>query len=112
MICSRAYTTLAWFLGKPNPSPLTVCSVVAACQSNAVQLRRGDAKTLVASGLARHDPDRDLFPGRCNLPSEWTDTSAATVRDGTIVQARRPGSVSACRGVLWRVSDLQQHFAS
>ena len=69
MVCGRLYTTLGWFLGKANPSPRTVRSVIASCKANAVQLRNGDAKTLVAHGMARLAPDSDLSPDRCNFPS-------------------------------------------
>lgn len=111
LVCNHAYTTLGWYLGKVNPSPRTVKSVMASCEANAIQLRHGDAKTLAACGLACIAPDRNLFPGRCNFPSDWADTCVVSVRDGDHVQARRPGNVRVCRGVLWRVSDLQKHFA-
>ena len=39
------------------------------------------------------------------------ETSASSVRSGDVLEARRPGRVRVCRGVLWRVSDLQMHVA-
>ena len=107
-MCDHEYTSLQWFLGC-KPAPRQVALVVAKCKANALELRNGDTKTLESSGFARTPPElKELLVGRHYLPSAWCDTGCKAVKDGSAVQLRRPGDVSQSRGVLWRVSDLQQ----
>jgi predicted GIY-YIG superfamily endonuclease len=111
-VCGREYTSLAWFLGRGNPFPRDCHRAAATCGRNALELLNGDAKTLLARGFARGRPaqGKELLPGRRNLPGAWVDTACLAVRGGGAVQLRRPGSVRGSRGVLWRVSDLQEAF--
>lgn len=111
-VCGHEYTSLAWFLGRGNPFPRDCRRAAAACGRNALELQSGDAKTLLAQGFAKARPaqGRELLPGRRNLPGSWVDTACLAVRGGAAVQLRRPGSVRGSRGVLWRVSDLQEAF--
>jgi predicted GIY-YIG superfamily endonuclease len=111
-VCGHEYTSLAWFLGRCNPFPRDCHRAAATCGRHALELQNGDAKTLLAQGFARGRPaqGRELLPGRRNMPGAWVDTACLAVRGGGAVQLRRPGSVRGSRGVLWRVSDLQEAF--
>lgn len=120
-ICGHCYTTLAWFLDVAEPSKSQRAAAKKNCAHRAVQLQHGDAKTLLVQDFARHTGGRELLPGRRNLPSDWVASSCYAVRasrygtneDTQSIEIRkaRPDGTSSCRGVLFRVQDLQAAFA-
>ena len=120
-ICGHAYTTLSWFLDVAEPSKSQRATAKKDCVQRAVQLQHGDSKTLLAQDYARHTGGRELLPGRTNLPSDWIASSCFAVRStrsGTTdesqaieIRKARPDGTSSCRGLLFRVDDLQAAFA-
>jgi len=120
LICGIEFTSLQWFLGR-RPAPRQVEKAIHACGAHAVELQNGDMKTLQAGGFV--NASKDLLPRcascrdvpqlpRCascrDVPQRFTDTACKAVRMDERVQVRRRGKVTASRGVLWRISDLQR----
>ena len=105
LVCGINYTTLAWYLGKPNPTPKEVALAKGSCSESRLEIASGDTKTLQARGYVGHE----LLPGRERLLSTWMDTVCLTLKDDTAVQIRKPGGIAGgCRQVLWRLSDLEK----
>ena len=112
LVCGKSYTSLAWFLGQPNPSPSICSKARAQCQGNALELNGGDFRTLVAHGYAKERlPGKELLPGRERLPGQWCDTAIKTDK-GSVVRVRKAGEQleKANRQVLWLLSDLERVF--
>ena len=112
LVCGHEYTSLQWFLGK-KPGPRKVSLAVSSCGANALEVRKGDTKTFEAAGFAKVPPHaKEILPDRSYLPSDWRRTACKSVKGGHPVEVQRPGAVSGSRGILWRVSDLQQKLGS
>jgi hypothetical protein len=107
LICSKEYTTMAWFLGK-LAGESTRSAIVAKFESRAVEFRNGDHKTLAKAGFARTQRPRELLPGRTNLSAEWVDTECKAARPPHKPFQVRRGCTG--RNILWRVEDLNTHF--
>ena len=117
-VCGHSYTTLAWYLNAQFPGKTARETAQEKCLNKAVEMRGGDSKTLVAKDFARKPPQlgKELLPERANLPSSWTDTECASVLHSraknvpaqAFLQVRRATGASGCRGVLFRVDDLQK----
>lgn len=109
LVCGVQYTTLAWHLGRPNPTPKEVALVKQSCSECRLELSNGDSKTLQARGYVGHE----LLPGRERLLAVWMDSACMALKDDGAVKIRKPGGVATgCRQVLWRLSDLQKAFPS
>ena len=111
LVCGHEYTTLTWFFGaKPAQSKIDKVLKSKSCQASALEIRKGDSKTIEAAGFARVPPNqKEILPMRRRLPSHKSvETVCKTVKKGEPVKVRRPGAVATSRGVLWRVSDLQR----
>lgn len=74
-VCGKTYTTVSWFFGVQNPSPSRADKTREHCLRRALELQRGDAKTLKGQDFAHAERPKDLLPGRTNLPTNWTDTA-------------------------------------
>ena len=108
-ICGREYTTLAWFLGAVVGETVRN-AVVGKFSARAVQIRRGDHKTLAAQGYAKTQGPKELVPGRTNLSQEWLDTACKASRTPhQMLQVRRK---CIGRNVYWLVEDFKAHFGS
>ena len=104
LVCGIQYTTLAWYLGKPNPTPREVALVKGSCSERRLEIANGDTKTLQARGYVGHE----LLPGRERLLSTWMDTVCLALKGDTALQICKPGGIAiGCRQVLWRLSDLE-----
>ena len=107
-ICGKPYTNLKAFLGK-DPGETQRKRVGQCCSSHAVEYQFGDWKTLTDQGFAKLQHPKDLLPERCSLSFRWTDTLCLSAgRPRKPIRARRG---SSGRNVLWRVADLEAHFA-
>ena len=107
LICQHEYTTMTWYFGK-RVGDKSRSNVYNKCHSNALELRNGDAKTLVDYGWAKTQRPKELLPGRTNLPADWLDTAVKAARP-----PHKPLQVQkGCdgRNVLLRVDDLVKHF--
>lgn len=113
--CSRQYTALSWFLGKPNPSPSICARVREQCGARALELDNGDARTLALQGFSASPPKhpKDLLPNRTRLPSSWVETACSAVRKGTAVKVRKAAAPLTRKGnqILWLHEDLQRALA-
>jgi hypothetical protein len=109
-LCGVGYTTLAWYLGKPNPTPREVRLALEHGRSNAAVMSDGQTSTLVAAGFAKKGPGlpAELFPaGDGVLPEYPLSTRAKTVKAGLALKVRKaPARLTGSRNVLFRVSDL------
>ena len=110
-ICGVGYTTLAWYLGKTNPTPREVNLAFEHGTSHAALISDGQASTLVAAGFAKLGPrlPADLFPaGNGSLPAHPVSTLAKTVKSGIHVKIRAaPARLTGSRNVLFRTADLK-----
>jgi len=110
-ICGVGYTTLAWYLGKTNPTPREVNLALEHGTSHAALISDGQASTLVAAGFAKLGPrlPADLFPaGNGSLPAHPVSTLAKTVKSGIHVKIRAaPARLTGSRNVLFRTADLK-----
>ena len=107
-ICGTPYTNLKAFLGK-DPGETQRKRVGQCCSSHAVEYQFGDWKTLTDQGFAKLQHPKDLLPERSSLSFRWTDTECLSAcRPRKPIRARRG---SSGRNVLWRVADLEAHFA-
>ena len=108
-ICGKEYSTLAWFCGKRTGEKQRK-RVVKRFSTRGVELKNGDAKTLVKNGFARtkRRHPQELLPGHRALSSSWLDTDCKAARP-----PHKPLKVRCgCKGrnVLWLVDDLQELF--
>ena len=113
-VCGKAYTSLSWFLGNPNPGPSLCEKARASCKTHALELDGGDARTLALQGFCAQPPlkPKDLLPDRQRLPSEWSDTACKSIRANKAVKLRKAQQSLDARlsKVLWLVSDLELAF--
>ena len=120
-MCGSSDTSLAWYLGDPKPGLKARQTVQKHCIQRAVECRNGDTKTLVAKGFATVR-GKELLPNRERLPHEWVDSECVAVRssrygrkaEADVLQLRKAstGSGDACRGLLWRLEDLEKVLSS
>lgn len=119
-VCGESYTTLAWFLNNDHPGKRARRLVQEKCLARAVEIKDGNGQTLVSKNFARTPPCRggELLPDRVYLPGQWTDTAcpvalysrtrASRADPDTFVQLRKvPKATGYCRGMLFRLEDLQ-----
>jgi predicted GIY-YIG superfamily endonuclease len=118
-VCGVAYTTVAWYMGTASINSKYMDQVKQKCWGKAVQIIGGDSKTLQTQLFARAPPGigKELLPGRTNLPHEWVESACASVRSeqtrgkegSSFIQIRKAstGQAGTCRGILWRLEDLQ-----
>ena len=105
LVCGTPYTTLAWYLGKPNPTPREVALVIGPCSEWRLEVANGDTQTVQARGYVGHE----LLPGRGRLLSTWMDSACLALKGNAALQVCKPGGIAGgCRQVLWRLSDLQK----
>ena len=106
-----SYTTLGWYLGKENPTPMEVREALQAGLANAAQLRTGSPHTFVRLGFARRGPHlgAELYAaGNGALPNAFRATAAKAVRSGAAVEIKKaPAGLKGTGGrLLFRVADL------
>lgn len=99
------YTCLAWYLQISQPYPKHRHAVLAdstACEF-AVQMDRGDGKTLVGNGLAKSPPNhaRELLAEGESLDYGWAKTKCG-------VRVKRCRQVEDLAAKLFRVEDLKK----
>lgn len=106
-VCGRLYTSISWYLGKPNPSQSHCSAVKAVCTP--LELRGGDLRTLAGQGFAVAPPLRPkpLLAGRVRLPSAWLETGVQC--DRSVLEVRKAGdnSKTSLRQCLWLLEDLE-----
>jgi hypothetical protein len=107
-LCDREYTTLKWFKGK-DVGEQERGKVHGRCAANAVELRRGDPKTLINYGWAKAQRPKELLPGRTNLSADWLDTTVKAARSVGPMQVRKG---SSGRNVLYRVEDIVAYYSA
>ena len=95
---------------------VSICSKVRGrCGQKALELQRGDARTLALQGFSAVPPKvvKGLVPDRERLPSDWVDTACMAVRAGKAVQVRKAESDSTKKGnqILWLTADLEAALA-
>ena len=80
-ISGTAYTSLGWYVGRPNVAQSLFKKARTHCAPHAVELRHGDYKTLMAQGFVQQGQGRckELLEsdGR-RLPKHWTDTECCS----------------------------------
>ena len=105
-------TTLAWYLGKENPTPREVRLALECGRGHAGVMSRGQASTLVATGFAKLGPGlpAELLPsGDGVLPSYPLNTLAKTVKTRVHLKVcAAPASLTGSRHVLFRIADLNK----
>ena len=121
-VCGNTYTSLAWFLGMSKPGRKARQTAQSQCLERAVECQGGDTKTLAAQGFAKSSlaQGRELLPGRERLPHNWVDSRCLAVRSSRsgrnekseALQIRKAVGGDSCRGVLWRLEDLEKAFRS
>ena len=107
----KQYTSLAWYLGRSQPTPRECALAKASCSERRLELKDGDTKTLQSRSFASVSNPQELLPGRERLLSTWMETSCRSLKEDVAVKLCKPGGVaSTCRQVLWLLSDLQEVF--
>ena len=119
-VCGVAYTTWAWYLGDTNPNRHQRQKVTQGCMDKAVEIDGGDAKTLQSQALAEvpRGLGKELLRGRVSLPHDWVASVCSSSRlveckgraGAQKVRLRKAtaGNRTSCRGVLWRLEDLER----
>ena len=111
-LCRVGYTTLAWYLGKENPTPREVRLALECGRDHAAVMSRSQASTLVATGFAKLGPGlpAELLPsGDGVLPSYPLNTLAKTIKTRVHLQVcAAPASLTGSRHVLFRIADLSK----
>jgi hypothetical protein len=124
-ICGAAYTTLSRYLNDSNPNRHQRKKVLDKCMAKAVEVAGGDSKTLSSQGFAKQPRGlgRELRPGRSNLPHDWVESACTSVRSlrshgksgSKFVELRKAitgGEEGKCKGILWRLEDLEKVLGS
>ena len=110
-ICGTEYTTLAWFLGKVNPTPREVRMALEHGKSHAAVMIDGQASSLAAAGFATRCPEipAELLPaGTGVLPSYFVNTLAKTSKKRNYVKVKAaPAQLTGTRNVYFRTRDLK-----
>ena len=111
-LCSVGYTTLAWYLGKANPTPREVRLALKDGAGCAALMSDGQASTLTAAGFAKRGPGlpAELFPaGNGDLPDYPLSTLAKTAKTGIHLKVRAaPARLTGSRNVIFRIAELDK----
>ena len=119
-VCGKSYTSLSWFMHPGKPTERQCLQARDGCGHNALALRSGDVRSLVAQGFTACPPalPKPLMGSRQRLPSSWANTSCLSVRSADRgrepVELSRPGerhlALFRANHILWLVSDLEKTF--
>ena len=107
-VVGKRYSSLSWFLGKPNPAPSVCDAVRASCAENALELQGGHVRKIDSDGfaVALHTgrTPKPLCGARQRLGVEWVDTDI----QGLKVRRAQLPLKSRLSQVLWLVEDLER----
>ena len=112
-ISGKLYAFLGTIFSDANSHSHLCRRAISKCASNAVEMSKGDFKTLLSQGFAKPHPRRgvDLLPAGAPLTSKWRNSCSQSVKSTGHLKLRlKPVSLKKCRGILWQVDELSREF--